>query len=248
MRGAAALGVVFSALVALHWDALTLPPLGDFAVGVWAEGSYLSRHGFDYAHLWRHEQYHALLGARAYVISVLATVVAVLLRLCGSAERAIIAYHLLTIGCGALVALGVHAILRRFVGNGTAWLAAAAVVTQPAFAVQLDLLGMDVPMTAAVVWAALLALEDRWIGAALAITLAFFFKPTAMVFGLGIVVFCLLRLAAFAFLSRRPSGAALAAAAVSIALFVFQFQVFQYGGIADDAARPRPTSLRLPAR
>lgn len=192
LRWLAAWCAVVLALVVWRWEQLTWPPYEDAACWLWMEADFLARSGFDYHALWTTEADPALVtgGTRAYMISVVPTLLAALMRLTPDPRWPLVAYHLLTFGCAAAIVLMVLAVVRRQTGSPRAGaLAALAALTTPIFSVQVEALGIDLPMTALVLVSAALFWRERYALAALAGGGAFLIKPTGALAAMAALVY-----------------------------------------------------------
>ncbi|MGD9646384.1 MAG: hypothetical protein AB7U73_11785 [Pirellulales bacterium] len=147
MRGVAGWCFFATCLLIPRFAWLRSPPYIEQAYCLWTEASFLAETDFDYKRLLKEERHADEGGHRAYMYSALATVIAILLRLLPPAD-AFLAYRLFTIGCGATVLWIVFQILRPRAGLPIALLIALAVATVPLFSVQVEMLGLDLPMVA----------------------------------------------------------------------------------------------------
>ncbi len=183
--------VVFALIAAWHGDILYEPPYWDAAMGLFLEANFLAEHNFDYRRLWFEEPRFIEGGAAIYLTSVLPTLVALLMVWCPTPESVFLIYHLLTFACAAAVGILIWALARPFAGSPVAALAAAAVLTTPLLAVQIEMLGMDIPMLVAALASAAAFFQRRFVLAAVAGGVAFFLKMTGGLV-LGVMVACLL--------------------------------------------------------
>lgn len=238
-------GLLFCLLVARHADTLWLPPYEDQAVGLWAEAEFLLENDFDYFKL-RYDEAHFNSpghGARSYMVSVLPTIVAVLMKLAPSREISFFAAHLLTLAATALTGYGVFALLRSY-SVWTAALTAAALLTTPLMEVQAEMLGMDMPVALCAVLTLGLLLRERYLLAAIAGTLAFLCKPTGSLATVAAIC-CLAMLCYAGPVVRRRAGVGLL---VNLAALALQIGLFIWGDPLPElrSAIPWPKSLRLP--
>lgn len=196
---------LFCALVLWRRDQLTWPPYEDSACWLWMEANFLAESGFNYRALWLKEHDPALVtgGARAYMISVLPTLLAVLMQISSDNVIPLVAYHLFHLACGALLLVMMYDVLWRRVGRAAAAMVCLAAVTTPVFTVQLEMLGMDLPMATAAMAAAWLVWRQRYMGAAAASLVAFLFKATGALATMTTIAYLALRLIAF----REPEDA-----------------------------------------
>jgi tetratricopeptide (TPR) repeat protein len=180
---------VFVFLIAWRWSILRDPPFFECAMGLFTEANFLAESGFDYHRLRYEEDYGANGGPYAYMTSVLPTFVAILMRTTSERSTVFLIYHLFVIGCATIVLLTVHALLTPDSGRSVAALCAAVVATNPLFSAQIDMLGMDLPMTAFCGLSALLLLNRYYATSAIAGLLAFAMKPTGALVTMAALVF-----------------------------------------------------------
>lgn len=217
-------------LVAWRYEMLASPPYWDCTIGLWTEANFLAETDFDYHRLRYDEKSVWQGGAKSYVISALPTLIAVGMRWMPSATLLLVVSHLVSIGCAAGVLLAVFALAWQTVGRLGAVLAAAAVLSTPLFSVQIDMLGMELPLTLFALLSALLLLRGRFVWAAVFSTVAFAMKPTGGLLTLAAIVYLALLLATAprdARQSRRRYAWGLAANAAAWAV---QLAVIHWGG------------------
>ncbi len=154
LRPAAEWLVVWLAIVVWRFEVIDSPPYWDSAMGLFTEANFLVESGFDYRRLWLQEERFSQGGPAVYLTSVMPTVVALFLNFAPSVRGALIGLHLLNFAAAAALACAVAARMRGSAGTWGAWLVSAALVTTPLVAVQIDMIGMDLPMA----WAAMVAL------------------------------------------------------------------------------------------
>ncbi|MBX7073025.1 MAG: hypothetical protein K1X71_07735 [Pirellulales bacterium] len=231
---------IFLAMVVWRWQTLTWPPFDDNAVGLWSEANWLAENQFNYLRL-RYEVPHMLEqpgSARSYMISVQPTLLALAIRLLPSVGAVVVAQHLLALFYTAMIALLVYALLCDLVDRLVAALAALVVVTCPLLAAQTDLGGMDLPMAAAALGAALCVKRGRPRWAIAWSAVAFLFKATAIVVGAALVIW----LAVAALAEQRRGGKWLSAptrnALLAIVILALQLALMKW---ASDV--PIPWSL-----
>lgn len=215
----APLAVCFSLLLARHYDCLWTIPTGDQASGLWLEGIFLHETRFDYARLRFQEQTPAQGGASVYVHSVLPTLIALLYDVAPSPAWAFFAYHVFTIFCAAVVVWLLYESAAPVASGPTAALAAAFLATWPPFALQVSLLGMEIPMTALASLAAVLAARERYPAAAAAAFGACAMKITALL-ATGVLMAAVALLALHRLRTRDRAGAVRAAAGAVAFLIV----------------------------
>lgn len=171
--------IVFAAIGVWRWSVVSRPPCEEQCTGLWAEASFLADSNFDYYAL-AFEQNDFLSdvqGPRSYLITVIPLFVAILMKTCHKPETTFLIAHLATFACAAMAIAGAYELLTRVTTAAVAALLCVALATTPLFAVQIDMLGMDIPMTMCAVWAAVLLLDRRPL-AALAMSLAAFFMKS----------------------------------------------------------------------
>jgi hypothetical protein len=237
----------FLILTILHVDALDLRPSEDQARGIWMEAAFLYETNFDFGYLARHAQYYSgPAGERAYLVSVLPAGIALLRMATGSPDGAILAYKLFTLACGAGVARVVYSLLRRRLDVWESTLAAAAAMTMPAVACQLDMLGMELPAMLLLSLGVRALVEERYQAAALWHLAAGFIKLVSLVFVFGAILY-IAALAACGHFSRAPQPRRRPALGAAMLLGVFALQVllFRASGQSDPANVERPTGPRL---
>ncbi|MBX7167792.1 MAG: hypothetical protein K1X74_15780 [Pirellulales bacterium] len=144
---------VCAGLLAWRFETIDSPPYWDATVGLFTEADFLVDSHFDYQRLMTREKSVWDGGARSYVSSVLPSFVALLMLVCPTPRVTIIVYHLFTYACAAVVLVALFRILRPHCGAGAALLAVALTAAVPIFSTQIELLGMEMPMAAAVLMA-----------------------------------------------------------------------------------------------
>jgi tetratricopeptide (TPR) repeat protein len=227
--------VIGLALGAWRREIIDSPPYWDFAIGLWTEANFLAETGFDYAALWYDEKPIRDGGAHCYITSVMPTLLALAMSV-GSPREVIVGYHWFTFFCAAIVLCQMVAILRSQVPATAAALVAVAVVTTPLFNVQVDMLGMEIPLTVCALAAMQFALTGRYGLAAVAGTAAFLVKATGVVVTAATVAF----LSLYWFVehdadSRRRVGRGVFWNVLALAL---QLLVVKWGGHIDSQLVP----------
>ena len=212
----------------LHRDALDSPPTKDQAMGLWMEANYLAESGFDYAALMQ-QPGELLGGPKLYVISALPTFLAILMTLAPSPQHALIAYHGFTLACAAVVLTVVFELVWPATGWVVAALVCVALATTPAFSVQTEMCGMDMPLAAAAAVAGWFTIRGRLLrGTALSLV-AFFVKSsgivvTAATLGVAVVVMIAPQWGSGRITRRRAALAVAASGAVLVLEFLLMFQ------------------------
>jgi hypothetical protein len=216
--------ILFVALVVTHWWCLRQPPYVEQAVGLWTEASYLIDSGFDYRKLFYDELHVEVGGPRTYACSLLPTLLAGLMLATGSMSATILISHLVSLACAAAVGGMLYCWLQPRVGRLRASLLLVAVATLPLVAVQLEMVGLDMPMAAASIPFFVLVDRRRWSWAAISTWLAFAMKPSAFLLPFALTTY-LVALFVGGWLARRKplDWKLLWGAFTSVLCFVGQF-------------------------
>ena len=173
--------IAWAGLTCWRANILPVPPYGDSATGLFVEADWLEAHDFDYRRLWQVEKSLSAGGPRADATSLLPSIVALLFRVGMSQTTVQVVMHLGNLACAAALLVMVFALLRPIAGKWGSLALVAAIVTTPLFSVQIEMLGLDLPMATFAVAASLLALRGRLGWAALATTIGFAMKSTGFV-------------------------------------------------------------------
>ncbi|MFO0949433.1 MAG: hypothetical protein U1D30_26555 [Planctomycetota bacterium] len=180
----------------LRREIIDAPPYYDFGFSVWLEARYLANSGLDYWGLRYDEQFLLAKegGTRAYMTSVLPTVIAIFLRVFPTTRGALIAYHGFTFFCAGIVAYSIHAILRRRLGHIRAFLLVVVMMTTPVLCTQIDMMGMEIPLAAMTSLAALALDRGAYGWSVVAAFGAFLMKASGLIVSvaLSVVLFALL--------------------------------------------------------
>jgi hypothetical protein len=224
---------VFAAIFLHRSDVLFSPPYTEQSVSHWGEADWLVENDFDYRKL-RVEMLHFEVGGpRVYWCSVFPTVMAAAMRWDPPPAVFIAAYRVLFVWVpAALVLVLAFTMVRERAGVWIAALVAACIYAAPIFSVQVEMLGMDVAMTAAaMLWWRAMDGRRFWTAAALGV-LPFFLKPSAFVVPLAAAsYFTLAALLAAAAPSRPPSlRRDWTLALVNFAVFALQIYLLVIGG------------------
>lgn len=182
---------IFVGLVLANAECLRLPPYEDQAVGLWTEASFLAESGFDYYRL-RYEEPHFMSeepGARSYMISIVPTLLAVLMLVSPSVEATIVTAHLATFLVASWIALLLFGMLRQRAGSLPAALTTLAVVVTPAFRTQIQMVGLDIPLTLFCLLTALAVVRERYWTAAVLSSIAFLIKATGGLLTMATIVY-----------------------------------------------------------
>lgn len=188
-RFMAAVVLVTLAIAVWKHDIYDSPPYYDFATGLFVEANYLAETNFDYGSLM--EQQRWLSGGPAvYVMSIMPTLLAVLMKTLPTARAVLIAYHLMTFFLTAIALVLVYVLLEPRAGKAGAVLTSLALFTAPLFSTQVDMLGMDLPL-AAVALACLWSFSrQRYVLGGLFCLLGISIKATAAVLVVTALVVC----------------------------------------------------------
>ncbi|MFO0946297.1 MAG: hypothetical protein U1D30_10175 [Planctomycetota bacterium] len=173
---------VWLAITAWHHDVLWLPPYEEQCTGLWYEVDFLVESGFDY-HRLRYEEPHFMspkVGARSYMISLVPTLFALLILACPTLPLTYFVGHLAMFAFASVTIVALHAMLRPTVGLIPSIVLCAAVLATPSYAVQIEMLGMEIPMIAFSVLAVLSLWRGHFALAALLSTLGFLMKVNAI--------------------------------------------------------------------
>ena len=184
---------LFLLLTVVHVGCLDEPPYVEQAVGLWTEASYLADTRFDFAKL-RFDELHVEVGGpRSYICTVIPSLLAGLMLVTDSAAMTIRIAHVATLVCAAVIGASLYSWLSSKLGRLRTGLILAAVYTLPAVAVQLEMVGLDMPLAAASMPFFALVRRRRWTAAALASWLAFAVKPSAFLLPLALVTYVALQ-------------------------------------------------------
>lgn len=185
------------ALLVWQNDVLWLPPWQDQAVGWWTEADYLASSKFAYLEL-LYEENHFMdtePGPRSYMISVLPTLLALGMLAISHVPTLIVTLRVTTFMLGALLVVGTgHVISASGTPRWLAVLFCAALATTPLFVVQLDVMGMDVPLAVVMFANAALLWRRRWQAASLMSLAAFALKATGQLMTFAGITYLALRL------------------------------------------------------
>lgn len=169
---------VFVFLLAWKARQLDSPPYNEYVEAIWTEAVFLAETDFDYRRLFFEESQIEAGGVRSYSVCIMPSMMAVLIR-SFSPRVSIILYHLFVLACASLVITWTYSRLRRHVPPVWALGATAGTFTIPLFNTQLEMLGLELPVTVGVLLVARFIDARRWVPAALASGLCFFLKPSA---------------------------------------------------------------------
>ncbi|MGD9644682.1 MAG: tetratricopeptide repeat protein [Pirellulales bacterium] len=229
-RNAALLFVgLWLALVVWRWEIVATPPYWDSAMGLFVEANFLAETGFDYRQLVNEERRFIEGGTGIYLVSVMPTLLAALMWLVSSTQAVLVIGHLANLAMAAALVLLVYATLAPRAGRIGAGLAAAALLTTPLFAAQVDMIGMDLPMTLVAFMAGELFIRERYLPAAALALVAYFIKLSGLLwlvaaFGcLALLLLAALVRGERAVFVRRVMGCGLLLIVASIEMFVMDW-------------------------
>lgn len=230
---AAALAGMFAA----HAEILAAPPYDEYAC-VHTESVWLSVHGWDYQRLRDEEaSFRRGGGPVIYLTSAVPSLFALLFRYGPGGPANLVVAHSAMLTLGTAILVVVFALLRRRLPPVDALLAAGMLASHPTFQAQVEMLGVDVPMTAFSMLAVCLAAGGRTGFAALAAVLAFAMKPTGLIVGVAVAAY----FAARAALDDGPWRARtrwIAGLAAIGAGLVLEVAVLRWSGLAQDLRQP----------
>lgn len=230
--------------VARGWT-LSVPPYEDQANGMWHEAAYLAQSNFDYYSL-RYNESHYFFGGqnRHYMISLLPTLLAVMMKLLPNAESVIVCWRLLGMLFAAVVAVQTYHLARHRSSVAIALLLVGMLFTTPSFLVQVDLAGMELPCIAFALGAAWYVPRERYVAAAVASLFSFLMKATGGLVTMALIAYLAVLIGLGQRSRKHWTGLASAAAVLGVQLTMLR--------IGDDTALfratfPWPDMLKLPA-
>ena len=182
------------AIAVWKFDVVDSPPYYDFATGLFVEATFLAESNFDYRSLVFEQQRWLAGGPAVYITSILPTLLAVLMKTLPSPRAVLMAYHLFTFGCTALVLVLLYRLLVQQTGRLGAGLTCVALVTVPLFSVQVDMLGMDMPLAVCGLVCATCLARKQYVRAAAFGGLSLLAKNTGLVLAAGVVAFVALNI------------------------------------------------------
>jgi Flp pilus assembly protein TadD len=230
---AAALAVVFAA----HASILAAPPYDEYAC-VHLESAWLSENGCDFERLRDEEaSFRRGGGPVIYLTSAVPSLFALLIRYGPGNPANLVVAHAAMLTLGTAILVVVFSLVRQRLRSLDALLAVGMLASHPTFQSQVEMLGVDVPMTAFSMLAVWLAARGWTAFAALAAVLAFLMKPTGLIVGVAVAAYFAARLALDGgpWRSRMRWIAGLACMAAGLA---FEAVVLQWSGLAQDLRQP----------
>lgn len=224
-------GLFFVGIFAHRFDVLDWPPYTEQAGCHWIEADWLANHGFDLWRLRTEEAHFEDGGPRAYWCSIGPSLLAVGMRVLPSSRSVIVVYRVLTWLASAFILATVFSLVRAHSNSLVALLAACVTYWTPLFSVQVEMLGLDIPMVAvALAWWQAID-RRRYVLATFVGFIPFFVKPSAFVIPLGAAAY--FGLLWFLYVAsgrhRGASGVALLAA-VNVVSFGVQVWLLILGG------------------
>jgi len=175
-------------------EIIASPPYWDSAMGLFVEADYLAQSNFDYRRLALEEKSFVNGGPAVYITSIMPTLLALLMRIAPHPTLMLVIAHLATFACAAAIFVMAYGVLEPRIGSGGALLAGLALLTTPLYVVQIDMIGMELPMIAFGMLALLLLSRQKFAAAALATLGAFCVKMSgglltaALLLYLGLLV------------------------------------------------------------
>ncbi len=150
-------------------------------MGLFVEANYLVETDFSYHRLVYEEKRFLDGGPAVYVTSIMPTLLAMVMKVAPSTKAVFVIGHLFTFACAAAVAVLAFGLLYRHTGTMGAALIATAIITTPVFAVQIDMIGMDLPLAAMGLVVAGYLSKRRYVTAGAAAMFAFAIKLSGAV-------------------------------------------------------------------
>lgn len=196
--------ITFAIILVARWEIVDSPPWWDAALSLFPEAIFLADHDFDIVRLRDHEPQclGPRGGSRTYVTSVMPTLLAMLMRTLPSPRAVIIVFHLFTFGCAVAIAWTAARLAPARIPTWARALFAATVLTSPILCAQVDMLGMEIPMTACALASAYCFAKRRHGLAAVGGVAAFLVKNSGLVVTLGSLATAMIGMA----VQRRSGG------------------------------------------
>ncbi len=169
-------GVALFAITVFRAEIIASPPYWDSAMGLFVEANFLADTNFDYHRLATEEKAFVDGGPAVYIVSVMPTLLALVFRAVPSVTPMLVVLHLAMFACAAAIFVMMYSLLESRIGpTGAVW-AGIATLTTPLYLVQIDMIGMELPMIACGMLALLLLAREHYVAAALATLAAFSVK------------------------------------------------------------------------
>ncbi|MFO0947610.1 MAG: hypothetical protein U1D30_17080 [Planctomycetota bacterium] len=220
--------LLFSLVAIAQWPAWKYPPYVE-QCGIWIEASWLAAHDFDYQSLLYEQRHGEDGGPRIYFCTALPGVIALGMQWLPTPFATIVAYRVFNALCVALILFVVYELTARRGAWFQGVFSAVAVLTFPLFRVQAEMLGLDIPMTAAaMLWWHALARRRYRLNLLWAIV-AFLAKPSAFVLPFANASYAIL--AIMRCRSDLPRVRSLAGwALVNVCLFLAEIGILVFSG------------------
>lgn len=180
------------AIFALKWPALSEPPVGDAAFGLFPAAGALADSGFN---VWSllHQPTYFEGGPNCHADSIVTWGTAALLWMMGKGANAFVVLHLLHFGMAAWTLTILHRLASSSLGRSTSLMMCVALLLCPLFRVQVGAMYFEIPLAACTV-AATEAYAERKLGRAVAwSTLAVMVKQAGLVVAGALAVAALIR-------------------------------------------------------
>ena len=206
-NAALAFGVVWLGLIAWRWEIIDEPPYWDSAMGLFVEANFLAETGFNYGRLVTEERRFIEGGTGIYLVSVMPTLLALVMRTAPSTHAVLVIGHLANFAVAAAILVLVYDTLTPRAGRIGAALAAGALLSTPLFAAQVDMIGMDLPMTLVAFVAGRLLIAERYYSAAVIALMAYFIKLSGLLWMIAAFGCCGLLLISALLRADRAAGA-----------------------------------------
>jgi len=201
LRFVAAVVLVTLGITVWKWDVIDSPPYYDFATGLFVEANFLVESNFDYGALVDQPRWMSG-GPAVYVVSIVPTILAVMMKVLPTAHSVLVAYHVGTFLCTAIVLVLMYVLLAPRVGRIGGVLAPLALFTAPVFSTQVDMLGMDLPLATCSLACLACFSRQRYLVGGLFCLLAVAIKATGAVLLVAAFATCVLILI-FSYLAHR---------------------------------------------
>lgn len=175
----------FVAILITRWEVLDARP-GVDQIGLMSEAHFLYESGFDYSALRAQTPMDQGGNYRAYVVSILPTVIAGFRTLGCTIEQSIIAYHLFIFVVAAAVCALFFAFVAWRVDSFAAVLSTVAMMLNPLLSTQADMITMEIPLICATLVTAIAVQRQQWLLATVVTLAAALIKTTGVVVTLAV--------------------------------------------------------------
>lgn len=227
---------IFVTIAVLRWSVIDSPPYFDCAYAVFSEANFLVETNFNYRRLHQDEPWGNDGGAKGYMISALPSFVALLMKATNTPAESFVTYRLFNFLCATIVVACAFALSCRLVSWPIALLVSLAIATTPIFAAQIDMLGMEMPMTAFALLAVVAMTRQHYATALLLAGGAFFMKSSGLIVAAAIALY----LGALTLTNPRDWRATLRNAAfltLAVALLIGETAIYRWSGLGDRLRR-----------